>query len=274
MNRFMYLFDFEFKRNFKNYINIISIFCLIFVWDLIDMLKDYNYVINAELKNKSLEALTNKIGPTSFSNVISLWDSSASYFLGGLIFCIGYSILIWKKDLSGKTKSIYTLAMLPQDRMKIYMSKFLNIIALIYMYTMTFTLVLFISYLIIPFFMKGDVNSLGFINDTIHQFAMFMPYNIEVFVVVYVFGISAIISTIFTLMINKKGKFSIIKIIIMCFVFIILFLAYGIFSYEIENLIINIFGYNNLNLSICIISSIIIAINLTIAKIKLSKIDF
>lgn len=265
MSKFMYLFDFEFKRNFKNYIKIISGFCILLVVWLIGNLKDYNYIINKALRGKDPTTLSKTIGTMSFDNIVT--SSETELFAIGLVVCILYSVIIWKKDFSGKSKSIYTLAMLPQDRMNIYISKFLNILCFVYMYVISFTLVLFLSYNILPHFMKGDVVSLGFIKDTIYKFGMYIPYSVETFITVYVFLLSSVISVIFTLNIGNYFMRNILKMIV---VLIIGASIYITLPLGVANSIIN----KNLSLVICICSSLIIVVCGLISKRLLSKIDF
>lgn len=265
MEKLMYLFDFEFKRNYKNYTKIISGFCIVLVVWLIGNLKDYNYIIDKALKGKDPATLSKTIGVMSFDNIVT--TAETDLFVIGLVVCILYSVIIWKKDFSGKNKSIYILVMLPQVRMNIYISKFLNILCFVYMYVISFTVVLFLSYNMLPHFMKGDVVSLGFVKDTIYKLGMYVPYSIETFVTVYIFLVSSAISVIFTLSIGNYFMRNIVKIII---VLIIGAYIYITLPFGASNSIIN----KNLSLVICICSSAIIAVSYLISKRLLNKMDF
>ena len=273
----MYLFDFEFKRNLKNYINIISMFCFAFIIEVVNHLINYNEIAGKALRGKDSNVLTNTIGTMSFSNIISSDDKVL--FMMGLLACILYSVIIWKKDFNGKNKSIYTLVMLPQDKMKIYLSKFLNIICLVYMYIISFTLTLFLCYIIMPSFMKGDVVKLSFIKETIYTFGMVLPYSIETFITGYVFLLGAVISFIFTINIGKNFKFNILKtiaVLIICFIGYEGYhlFRYSIYTYEISSSLSSFLGAKNLSLSICIISSMIMIMSYFISKKRLNKLDY
>lgn len=196
------LFNFEFKKNIKHYIHIVTIPCMICIINMIINLNNYNKGIN---KWNNIDILVKAIGKTSFENLIS--SNHKSIFILGIILCLIYSIYIWHKDFSGKNKTIYTLMTLPQSRMSVYISKFLNIICLVYMYVMAFASTLFISYYMFTPLMKGDVYNRGFIKETMYIFSEVIPYSLKNFTVVYVFGISAVISVIFTVyLLSRKLK--------------------------------------------------------------------
>ena len=53
MGKLIDLFDFEFNRNKRNYIIIISTFCLLLTTKLIMNLSSYNYIMNKITKKSS-----------------------------------------------------------------------------------------------------------------------------------------------------------------------------------------------------------------------------
>jgi len=196
------MFDFEFKRNLKYYIGLIITMCSILTVNLILNLKNYNKIMKENLTNKSIQEIYNSVGSFNFGNLIT--DITTIIFNLGISLCLIYSFVIWARDFNGKSKSIYTLLTLPSDRMKIYFSKLLNILCLIYMYIISFVVTLFINYKILPKHMLGKVSEMGFVQDTSYALGKLLPYNFIDFIGIYVFLIISIICTIFTfILINK-----------------------------------------------------------------------
>ena len=264
MDKLMYLFNFEFKRNKEAYFNIVTISCTIFLFDIIFNLYKYNKVMTKVIGTR-LTTLTNRIGSTSFENLLN--QEMMSIFVYGLIVCILYSIVIWKKDFSSSNKSIYTLATIPLGRIYIYMSKFLNILCLVYMYITGFMVLTLVAYNILPRFMEGNVVSFGFAKDTIYILGKYIPYSIEQFVLVYVFLMSSAISLLFTLVLIKHLLKSNVKFI---GILIIGFIGFSM----LNNLILNKITLISLNTMIVCLSIFIISI-CTLINIKiLNTMDF
>ena len=273
MDKLMYLFDFEFKRNKEAYFNIITISCTIFLFEMISNLYKYNKVMSKVIIGANSTTLTNRIGSTSFENLLD--KAFMSIFVYGLLVCILYSIVIWKKDFSSSNKSIYTLATIPLGRGYIYMSKFFNILCLVYMYITGFMILTLLAYNVLPRFMEGDVVSLGFAKDTIYILGKYIPYNIEQFVLVYVFFMSSAISLIFTLVLIKhllKSNVKFIGILIIGFIGILIIGFIG-FS-MLNNLILNKITVISLNTMIVCLSIFIISICTLINRKILNIIDF
>lgn len=210
MEKFMYLFDFEFKRNLKCYIGLVSSICIILFINLILNLRNYNFIMKEKIADKGIEELYNISGNFNFSNLIT--PSTCLIFTLGIVACLSYSLIIWMRDFKGKNKSIYTLLMIPSGRIKIYISKLLNILCLVYMYLMSFIMVLLISYKILPKFMEGKITTIGFVQDTSYILGMWLPYNFVDFIGLYVLLITAIISTIFTIILINKSSHKVTKI--------------------------------------------------------------
>lgn len=169
--------------------------------------------------------------------------------------------------MSSSNKSIYTLAKLPLGRGQIYLSKFLNILCLVYMYVTGFMMVILLAYNILPRFMEGNVVSLGFAKDTIHILGMYLPYSIGQFVTVYVFLISSVISLMFTLILTKYSIKSNLKFIG------ILIVMYFVFA-SLKSMILTSVDTANLSAIIIVLSTISVIICTLINKIILNRMDF
>lgn len=265
MDKFMYLFDFEFKRNLKYYIGLVITMCTILTINLILNLKIYNKAIKEELDNQSIEEIYNKVGGFNFENLIT--EIATLIFIVGISLCLIYSFVIWARDFNGKSKSIYTLLTLPSDRMKIYFSKLLNILCLIYMYIISFVVTLFINYKILPNYMLGKVSKMGFVQDTSYALGRLLPYNFIDFIGVYVFLIIAIICTIFIFILIGKCSNKPDRIITK-----LILIPIGLFTLMV---ILGILLSGNTEISIIIYSIGYIAICISTSKILLNnKIDW
>lgn len=263
MNKLIYLYDFDFKRNIKIYLAVIIAICSGLFISMVNSLKDYNYVIEDILKNKSIE---NTVGLITFENIIP--DSAIVIFIVGLAICILYSFIIWNRDFYGKNKSIYTLLMLPENRMKIYLGKLLNIISFTYMYIISFTATLFVGYKLLAGKMVGDVVSYGFVQDTIYKFGMMIPYNFTDFIVGYVLFLIATVSFVFNVILrtkSMKNSSGLSKFLFsMTLIFLWLIIVYTTFLFS-QNVMLGTMIYSSLMIVLSLFSS---------RKILKDKIEF
>lgn len=260
MGKLIALFDFEFNRNKRNYIIIISTFCLLLIAKLIINLNNYNYIMNKVVSKINTQQ---SIGTFGFNNLIT--HNEALLFLIGLCVCLLYSIIIWNKDFIGKNKSIYTLYMLPQNKINMYISKFLNIISLIYMYVIFYVLTLFVAYKLMPLMMNGNTHNFGFSISIIDTFFIVLPFSIDTFIYNYVIVLINIISIIFMLLLFTKH----IKIYkLKNLIFILLMFIYMVFIFiKIYFLYINTM---QINIGMCLLTTII---NIFVSYRTLKKIE-
>lgn len=264
MEKLMNLYDFEFKRNRRNYFLIIGTTCTLLIVKLIMNLSSFNYIINKMMRRpKFSDNLKGNIGILSFDNLLT--NEEVILFLIGILVCILYSIIIWNKDFIGKNKSIYTLYMLPQNKINIYISKFLNIICLIYMYTISFVLTLFVAYKIMPFMMKGNVNNFGFVQSTIDKFFAILPYSFNSFIYKYIVIAMSTISLVFMIILFLK-YISIFKM--KNWILIILMITYIVFI--LYKVYLSYIGFAYLNMLICTLT---IIINVFISNQILNRIE-
>ncbi len=260
MGKLTALFDFEFNRNKRNYIIIISIFCFLLIAKLIINLNSYNYIMN-----KIVSKINTKqnLGTFGFNNLITY--NEVLLFLIGLGVCLLYSIIIWNKDFVGKNKSIYTLYMLPQSKINMYISKFLNIISLVYMYVIFYILTLFIAYKLMPSMMNGSIRNFGFSTSIIDTFFIVFPFSLDTFIYNYVIVLINIISIIFMfLLFIRYSKIYKLKDLI----YVLLMIIYMAFIFiKVYFLYINTM---QINIVMCLLTTII---NIFVSYKILKKID-
>lgn len=135
-NKVWTLFEIEFKRIQKIYFSVLG--CLFFANVGIFSFFMYLNILEAE------STLGYKIGISVFKEKVGrevlrsadlpqmIYMLSFTFLIGALIWCLYYGLAIWYKDFSNKTKPIYTLFMLPENKFIIFISKLITMITLIY----------------------------------------------------------------------------------------------------------------------------------------------
>ena len=141
VNKILTLFDMEFKRVQKIFFTIIS---LLILGNILAFVRGIYWTINyqgAQTKVKQgLGVLTNNMGKETLLNSAIpdiIYPISNTLMILALIWCAFYCVLIWYRDFSSKSKSIYTLFMLPENKFIIFISKLLTMVVLIYMIIFT-----------------------------------------------------------------------------------------------------------------------------------------
>ncbi|MCR1522111.1 hypothetical protein NQ894_17320 [Clostridioides difficile] len=264
------LFEFELKRNIKNYIFIIICCCSFVILNIVKNLNDYNYIIENAVKSEQLTKIGNMIetvNVTGFSSFRNIMGSTESWFMFGIIACICYAFFIWYRDFNGRSKSIYTLIMLPKNRINIYISKLLNILFLVYSYTVVLTISLFIASKLLPRHMLGNVTNYGFVQETIYELKMLLPYSFEILFVEYIFLLIGFVSVVFTSILINKSIYKVSTLI--SFLFLVIEILVFIISiefiipYEYSDVFTVL--YSSINIFVCSLIS---------NKLLKQKIDF
>lgn len=154
-NKIWTLFEVEFKRIQKIYFALLT---LLFFSNV----GLFSFLFNLNLK-ESESIVGYKVGMSVLKEEAAIEAFSSSdvaqttyqltFFLliGALLWCLYYGLAIWYKDFSNKTKPIYTLFMLPENKFIIFISKLITILTLIY----GVILVQFLCWLIMVGIMKN-----------------------------------------------------------------------------------------------------------------------
>lgn len=135
-NKILTLFDIEFKRIKKIFFTIISLLTLgniaIFICGIYMVLEGVRVEFGVK---QGISVLKTDVGKNMFlQNQLPdfIYNLSNILMILVLIGCAFYSILIWQRDFSSKSKSIYTLFMLPENRFIIFISKLITMLVLVY----------------------------------------------------------------------------------------------------------------------------------------------
>ncbi|MEQ8156689.1 MAG: hypothetical protein ABRQ25_17745 [Clostridiaceae bacterium] len=201
MRKIMTLVNIEVNRIFKFLTAILGLYAVIQTM--------YTIVLINNEKTRMLEA-SKESGLTmeqyigySFVNPY-YWSSfvkNRAAFMGGAAVCILiliYGLIIWYREWFGNNKVVYTLMMLPVDRTKIYISKFITMLMLIFSMLTAFVIVQFINYMLVvnmlSQYIKMDISFISFIyyNNSLS----FIPVNILEFSI-YISEILIVVALIF-----------------------------------------------------------------------------
>lgn len=136
MNNILTLYDIEFKKVKKIYFSILGLLAfsnlIVIIYKLYKVLKEVEKTLNLS-GGISLLRHSESLNIFQSGNVIfEIYSTTFIVMSLSIIWCLYYAFYIWYRDFSGKTKSIYTLFMLPNNKFSVYISKLIAVISLIY----------------------------------------------------------------------------------------------------------------------------------------------
>lgn len=214
VNKIWTLFEIEFKRIQKIYFSILALLFL-------SNAGFFTFLINLNIKEAEsilgykvgIAVLKEKVAMELFSSGdVAQTTYQLTFFLliGALLWCLYYGLAIWYKDFSNKTKPIYTLFMLPENKFIIFISKLITMITLTY----GVIFVQFLCWLIMGIIMKyisglsfeyfiNIINSVGS-----RVFMIYIPQiNRVEFIMIFILGPILAMTVLFTgIMIHKSVK--------------------------------------------------------------------
>lgn len=214
MNKILALFEIEFKKIQKIYFAILSMLFLSNIAVFSFMI--YAIVKNIEEEMKvvgGLDLLKESKGIELFlqsDNIKLIYILSFLLMVGALLWCLYYGFAIWYKDFSNKSKPIYTLFMLPENRFIIYISKLITMVTLIYGVIFVQFLCWIIDSLVVNYLtgisFEHIINIINLSN--LYGYSKLIPAMARVeFVMFYVLGPILAMVVLFTgIMIHKSSK--------------------------------------------------------------------
>ncbi|UPA29237.1 hypothetical protein L0P85_11545 [Terrisporobacter glycolicus] len=213
-NKIWTLFEVEFKRIQKIYFALLTLLFLsnaglfIFLFNLnlkeSESILGYKVGISALKEEAVIEAFS--------SSYVAQTTYQLTFFLliGALLWCLYYGLAIWYKDFSNKTKPIYTLFMLPENKFIIFISKLITMLTLIY----GVILVQFICWLIMGVIMKNIsgisiehiINIINNARPDIYMVHVAQISRVE-FIMIFILGPILAMTVLFTgIMMHKTVK--------------------------------------------------------------------
>ncbi len=135
-NKIWTLFEIEFKRIQKIYFSLLTllvlgnavVFAYLIYLNILETESTLGYKVG-------ISALKGEVGKELFRSADLpqiIYPLSCLLLIGALLWCLYYGLAIWYKDFSNKTRPIYTLFMLPENKFIIFISKLITMITLIY----------------------------------------------------------------------------------------------------------------------------------------------
>lgn len=213
-NKIWTLFEVEFKRIQKIYFALLT---LLFFSNA----GLFSFLFNLNLK-ESESIIGYKVGMSVLKEEAAIEAFSSSdvaqttyqltFFLliGALLWCLYYGLAIWYKDFSNKTKPIYTLFMLPENKFIIFISKLITMLTLIY----GVILVQFLCWLIMVAIMKNIsgisiehiINIINNARPDIYMIHVPQISRVE-FIIIFILGPILAMTVLFTgIMMHKTVK--------------------------------------------------------------------
>lgn len=248
MRKFIYLVNTELNRVLKFFIPALLIYIAL---QIIEILMKISSVMRNIRENSYGAKGVGEVVSTGESvkglgkmyNVHSFLDSNSIIIIGFLlIICmiIIYSIFIWYREWFGSNKTIYTLLMLPMERMKIYYAKLISIILLIGTTLGTSIVSLFINYVIMLWRLPKElIEDLSFLK-VFHNYIIniLLPINYRDFLLYCTIGLGLLTAIFLMVLLERsysfKGLFAGVSLIALyLFVYLLIFESGFFFRKEI-----------------------------------------
>lgn len=242
-NKVLTLFDIEFKRIQKIFFTAIFLLTLgnvaIFAYGIYRVMEDVKAEIGVV---QGISVLKTDIGKNMFLQLQLpnfIYALSNLLMVLALIGCAFYSVLIWYRDFSSKSKTIYTLFMLPENRFIIFISKLITMLVLIYSVIFIQHLLWGIEAFIISKYANIPIIKMIYSINNINRYGVFelsIPiYPVEFFMI-FVIGPIVCVSSIFAAVLMSKsikkigGLLGIVYIVSLAMIYIATVI--GIYEYS------------------------------------------
>lgn len=205
MNRILTLYDIEFKRIKKIYFSVLGLLAISnlvwFVYNLHLVTKQVQDILNIRGKINLLKSEEAYMIIKNGDLIYSLYILSLFFMILALIWCLYYTLLIWYKDFSNKTKVAYTLFTLPYNKFNIFISKLITVVSFIYGVLVTQHILWVLEIFIIKSFTGIHISEVIQIinyNNSMSLLFMGLPiYPLEIFMY-YITGPILVVVVLFT----------------------------------------------------------------------------
>lgn len=211
MNNILNIYNIELKRIYKWFLGLLA---FLIVGNIGIVSSTINRIIKDVAQQIKVKPSINLMKLQESKTLLYEFGSTRMYYsitmLFGLmiIFCLIYALVIWYRDIYSKSKTGYTLFMLPQNKFNIYIAKALTIITMIYITTLTQMLLLFLEFNVIKSLASLPNSEMIYLLENIMNSSLnlIQPYFMD-FVMINVLGVILAVVVIFTgVMIHKSFK--------------------------------------------------------------------
>lgn len=210
MNKILTLYDIEFKRIYKLYFGLLFSFVFANLGGLLIALNNVVIKIAEKLDVEKSFQLLKKV---SAGKILRNYTISTVYLfmnmllIVAIIICFLYAVVIWYRDFIGKSKTSYTLFMLPNNKFDMYIAKLITVVTLIYGVMIAEILVWAISIGIITTFSNVTLEQIIniFNGDTSISILGIIRFNVIEFIMLNIIGTIILVMTVFTGVIIQKS---------------------------------------------------------------------
>ncbi len=243
MNKLLTLYDIEFKRIKKIYFSILGVLIVgnisYFIYSLYDIVKSVEQILTVRggLSLLKTDEAYKIIQGGTFTQMIY----NVTYFMMmcAIIWCVYYAFAIWYKDFSNKTKSVYTLFMLPYNKFNIFISKLITVVSFIYGVLVSQHILWLLEMLIIKgasgMTLSEIIDLINYNNTFGFIFNIISIYTADIFVFYIIAPIVAVTVLFTSVMIHKSinkigGFIAVIYILSILAIYVYYSLTYLVFS--------------------------------------------
>ena len=210
MNKILTLYDIEFKRIYKLYFSMLFAFIAFNVGITAIELSNVVAKVSRKLEtNKSIKLLqklsaTRIIRDESINRIFALMNIA---LIVAIAICLLYAFIIWYRDFIGKSKTAYTLFMLPNNKFDMYIAKLLTIVFLIYGVIIAQILSWVISISIVTSLTPATLSQIKSIlgNTALFELVGFIQLDFISFIMINIIGVIISVMIIFTGIIIQKS---------------------------------------------------------------------
>ncbi|EQB87013.1 magnesium-transporting ATPase (P-type) [Clostridium punense] len=217
MRKFIYLVNTELNRVLKFFIPTLIVYVALQIIQIL-------IKISGVMRNIRENAYSNKVVGDMMNyedaiksigkayNVHSFLDADSIIIMGFLLI-IGliliYSIFIWYREWFGNNRTIYTLLMIPMERMKIYYAKLLSIILLIGTALGTLIISFFINYMIMLWRVPKDLIEEAAFSKLFQNYILstIVPVDYRDFLLYIVIGLGLLTGIFLMVLLERSYRF-------------------------------------------------------------------
>lgn len=235
MNNILNLYDIELKRIYKWYLALLSILLVGNIGVVTKHIRNIIIRVASDTKSKeslSLMKLQQSKKYLYETHILNIYESTTMLLGLAVLICLVYALIIWYRDFVGKSKTGYTLFMLPNNKFNVYIAKAITIVVMIFgvmlMQMVFWGTDILILKIVTNIPIQEIFNVAKYSTGEFGRFTLIQLYQID-FIMVNIIGVILAVLVIFTaVMIQKSFK---IKTVGIALGIIYVYASIVIFSY-------------------------------------------
>ena len=210
MNKILTLYDIEFKRIYKLYFSMIFAFIAFNIFVVVSELINLVSKVSESLgTSKSIKILQKSSSARIIREhlIDKIFTITCMALIVAIVICLLYAFVIWYRDFVGKSKTAYTLFMLPNNKFDMYIAKLITVVFLIY----GVIIAQFLSWIISAYIVTSLTSvTLSQIIDILHNTLLFsllgfIKFDGISFIMINMIGVIILVIIIFAGIIIQKS---------------------------------------------------------------------